>query len=211
MFIRSLIQILLYTSSLYKCNFIPDHYTNVIVYQITYTNVVIYQTIYTNALFTRRFIRMWLYSRWLIRMFLNRTSLDCLLRRVQKKGTTLTKPSWNCQGLFELLVVNSRASFLVKNNKTGVLAKTSIYTSLLLGKTNVCWIKTNVCWVKTNVCWVKTNVCWVKTKHLYWRVFVLICYRMLMTNEDLEVQTIGLKLQDAGLESAKKKSPCCNL
>lgn len=35
--------------------------------------------------------------------------------------------------------------------------------------------------------------------------------RMLMTNEDLEVQTIGLKLQDSTVEGSKKKSPCCNI
>ena len=33
--------------------------------------------------------------------------------------------------------------------------------------------------------------------------------RMLMTNEDLEVQSIGLKLQD--VDATKKKSPCCNI
>jgi Ras and EF-hand domain-containing protein len=37
--------------------------------------------------------------------------------------------------------------------------------------------------------------------------------RMLMANEDLEVQSIGLKLQDATSDAAGKKikSPCCNL
>jgi len=34
--------------------------------------------------------------------------------------------------------------------------------------------------------------------------------RMLMTNEDLEVQNIGLQLHHDPSTDAKKRSPCCN-
>ena len=35
------------------------------------------------------------------------------------------------------------------------------------------------------------------------------CVRMLITNEDLEVQTIGLQLQDTSNDPKKRSSPCC--
>ncbi len=39
--------------------------------------------------------------------------------------------------------------------------------------------------------------------------FFLFC-RMLRTNEDIEVKSVGLKLQDMKAEEKKKSSPCCN-